>query len=161
MVHAFNPSPDTNIPASSPANSRFWDFISLTPESTHIITWLFSDRGTVKSYRTMEGFGVNTLEWGMPHEAPAVAATHEHLEGDVSRRKISLTNDFEQAGARYRSLGNVDKEHLVGNIVEALGRADKPIQRRMVEDLAKADNGLGRRVADGLKLRRPAYRREP
>ena len=63
MVHAFKPAPDTNIPTSSSANSRFWDFISLTPESTHMITWLFSDRGTVKSYRKMEGFGVNTYKW--------------------------------------------------------------------------------------------------
>ena len=37
MVHAFKPAPDTNIPTSSSANSRFWDFISLTPESTHMI----------------------------------------------------------------------------------------------------------------------------
>lgn len=63
MVHAFKPAPDTNIPVSSSANSRFWDFISLHPESTHMITWLFSDRGTVKSYRKMEGFGVNTYIW--------------------------------------------------------------------------------------------------
>jgi len=63
MVHSFKPAPDTNIPTASSANSRFWDFISLTPESTHMITWLFSDRGTVKSFRTMEGFGVNTYKW--------------------------------------------------------------------------------------------------
>ena len=63
MVHSFKPAPDTGYPTSSSANSRFWDFISLTPESTHMITWLFSDRGTVKSYRKMEGFGVNTYKW--------------------------------------------------------------------------------------------------
>jgi catalase len=45
MVHAFKPAPDTNINS----DNRFWDFISLTPESTHMITWLYSDRGTVKS----------------------------------------------------------------------------------------------------------------
>ena len=59
MVHAFKPSPDNNIPDKN----RFWDFISLTPESTHMILWLFSDRGTVKSFRKMEGFGVNTYMW--------------------------------------------------------------------------------------------------
>lgn len=59
MVHAFKPAPDTHL--SSP--NRFWDFISLSPESTHMITWLFSDRGTVKSYRKMEGFGVHTFVW--------------------------------------------------------------------------------------------------
>lgn len=63
MVHAFKPAPDTNIPTSSSANSRFWDFISLTPEATHMIVWLFSDRGTVKSFRKMEGFSVNTYKW--------------------------------------------------------------------------------------------------
>ncbi|MBN1233864.1 MAG: catalase [Candidatus Coatesbacteria bacterium] len=59
MVHSFKPAPDTNVVD----DNRFWDFISLTPESTHMITWLYSDRGTVKSYRTMEGFGVNTYKW--------------------------------------------------------------------------------------------------
>lgn len=59
MVHSFKPSPDTNIIDKN----RFWDFISLSPESTHMILWLFSDRGTVKSFRKMEGFGVNTYMW--------------------------------------------------------------------------------------------------
>ena len=59
MVHAFKPAPDTNMPTPN----RFWDFLSLSPESTHMVTWLFSDRGTVKSYRTMEGFGVHTYKW--------------------------------------------------------------------------------------------------
>lgn len=59
MVHAFKPAPNTNIPDPN----RFWDFISLMPESTHMILWLFSDRGTVKSFRRMEGFGVNAYTW--------------------------------------------------------------------------------------------------
>jgi catalase len=340
MVHAFKPAPDTGFPTSSSANSRFWDFISLTPESTHMITWLFSDRGTVKNYGKMEGFGVNTYKWvnakgkavyvkyhwkpkagietidrheatrlagedpdiatrdlyetiasgktveyelcvqimevadelkqdfdpldatktwpedkfplmpvgkmvlnhnpenffaeteqaafcpasivpgidfsadkllqgrifsyadtqrhrlgpnylqlpinrpqvpvsnnqrdgamqyapygggtvnyepntlagGMPCEAPATATAHEHLDGDIGRRKISLTNDFRQAGKRYRSLSKMDQDHLVGNMVDSLRKADKPIQQRMVENLIKADSELGKRVAKGLKL---------
>lgn len=336
MVHAFKPAPDTNLSAES----RFWDFISLTPESTHMITWLFSDRGTVKSYRKMEGFGVNTYKWvntkgkavyvkyhwkpkavvetidrhestrlagedpdvatrdlhdwiasgktveyelnvqimeiadelkqdfdpldatktwpedkfplmpvgkmvlnrnpqnffaeteqaafcpasivpgiglsadkllqgrifsyadtqrhrlgpnylqipinqplaavnnnqrdgfmqyapygggtvnyepntlagGIPSEAPATAAEKYHLNADVVRRKISLTNDFEQAGQRYRSLSKKDQDHLVDNIVDSLGKANKQIQKRMVENLTKADKELGKRVAKGLKL---------
>jgi catalase len=63
MVHAFKGAPDSNMPSSSSAHNRFWDFIGLTPESTHMITWVFSDRGTPKSYRMMEGFGVNTYVW--------------------------------------------------------------------------------------------------
>jgi len=340
MVHAFKPAPDTNIPTSSSANSRFWDFISLTPESTHMITWLFSDRGTVKSYRKMEGFGVNTYKWvnakgkavyvkyhwkpkagietvdrheatrlagedpdiatrdlhetiasgktaeyelyvqimeiddelkqdfdpldatktwpedkfplipvgkmvldrnpenyfaeteqaafcpasivpgiefsadkllqgrvfsyadtqrhrlganylqlpinrpqvpvnnnqrdgamqyasygggtvnyepntlagGMPHEAPATPTEDYHITGKVVRQKISLTNGFRQAGERYRSLGKVDQDHLVDNIIDSVEKANKQIQQRMVANLTKADAEFGKRVAKGLKL---------
>ncbi|HVP16312.1 MAG TPA: catalase [candidate division Zixibacteria bacterium] len=340
MVHSFKPAPDTGYPTTSSANSRFWDFISLTPESTHMITWLFSDRGTVKSYRRMEGFGVNTYKWvnakgkavyvkyhwkpkagietidrheatrlagedpdiatrdlyetiasgktveyelyvqimeitdelkqdfdpldatktwpedkfplmqvgkmvlnrnpenffaeteqaafcpasivpgidfsadkllqgrtfsyadtqrhrlganylqlpinrpqapvnnnqrdgnmqyapykggtvnyepntlagGMPKEAQATAETYENVKGKIGRQKISLTNDFKQAGQRYRSLGKVDQDHLVDNIADSLGKAQKTIQKRMVENLTKADPELGKRVSRKLKL---------
>lgn len=72
MVHSFKPAPDSNIPTSSSANSRFWDFISLTPESTHMITWLFSDRGTPKSYRPLvSSWGkriIDNVSSRAPHE---------------------------------------------------------------------------------------------
>jgi catalase len=340
MVHAFKPAPDTGYPTSSSANSRFWDFISLTPESTHMITWLFSDRGTVKSYRRMEGFGVNTYKWvngkgkavyvkyhwkpkagietidrheatrlagedpdiatrdlyetiasektveyglhvqimdiadelkqdfdpldatktwpedkfplmlvgkmvlnrnpenffaeteqaafcpasvvpgidfsadkllqgrifsyadtqrhrlgpnylqlpinrpqvqvnnnqrdgamqyapygggtvnyepntlagGMPCETPGTPTEDYTIKGKVTRQKISITNDFQQAGERYRSLGKVDQEHLIDNIADSLGKADRPIQKRMAANLQKADPELGKRVAKALKL---------
>ena len=340
MVHAFKPAPDTNIPTSSSANSRFWDFISLTPESTHMITWLFSDRGTIKSYRKMEGFGVNTYKWvnaegkavyvkyhwkpkagvetidrheatrlagedpdiatrdlyeaiasgkmveyelfvqimevadelkqgfdpldatktwpenkfplmsvgkmvlnrnpenyfaeveqaafcpasiipgiefsadkllqgrifsyadtqrhrlgpnylqlptnrpqvpvnnnqrdgamqyapygggtvnyepntladGIPCEAPATPTEDSNIKGKVVRQKISLTNDFQQAGERYRSLGKMDQDHLVDSIADSLGKANKPIQQRMVASLKKADPELGKHIAKKLGL---------
>jgi len=64
----------------------------------------------------------------MPREAPATGATHDHLDGDMSRQKISLTSDFEQADGRYRSLSKMERDHLVDNVVEALGKAEKRIQ---------------------------------
>jgi catalase len=340
MVHSFKPAPDTNIPTSSSANSRFWDFISLTPESTHMITWLFSDRGTVKSYRKMEGFGVNTFIWvnakgkgiyikyhwkpaagietidrhesarlagedpdvstrdlydwiasgktveyelnvqvmefedeftldfdpldatktwpedkyplmkvgkmvldrnpqnyfaeveqaafgvsafvpgiepsadkllqgrlfayadtqrhrlgpnflQIPVNQPKVPVYNDQRDGFMQsgaghsgtvnfepnslgggepfqsgdptfegrpfvggqvRQKVALTNDFQQAGERYRSLSKKDQDHLVDNIVDPLSHANKEIQKRMVENLTKADTELGKRVAKGLKL---------
>ncbi|MCK9590933.1 MAG: catalase [Methanoregula sp.] len=340
MVHSFKPAPDTNIPVSSSANSRFWDFISLSPESTHMITWLFSDRGTVKSYRKMEGFGVNTYIWvnemgkgvyvkyhwkpaagietidrhestrlagedpdvatrdlyewiasgktveyeldvqlmefedefklefdpldatktwpedkyplmkvgkmildknpdnyfaeteqaafcpasvvpgiepsadkllqgrlfsyadtqrhrlgpnylqipinmpkvpvnnnqrdgsmqsgaghsgtvnfepnslggGEPHQSGGPTFEGRPFVGGEVRRKIALTNDFQQAGERYRSLSKKDQDHLVDNIVDPLSNATKEIQKRMVENLTKADADLGKRVAQGLNL---------
>jgi catalase len=93
----------------------------------------------------------NTLSGGSPHEAQAITTSREHIDAYVARRKISLTNDFKQAGERYRSLSKLDQDHLVDNIADSLGHADKPIQKRMLENLVKADPELGKRVAKGLK----------
>jgi catalase len=339
MVHAFKGAPDSNIPSASSAHNRFWDFISLTPESTHMITWLFSDRGTPKSYRMQEGFGVNTYVWvnaggkavyvkyhwkpklgvqnldrheaarlagedpdyltrdlwdtiarreeveyelyvqlmdiadefkqsfdpldatktwpedkfplmpvgkmvlnrnpenffaeveqaafcpasivpgiefsddkllqgrtfsyndtqryrlganylqlpinrprvpvnnnqrdgamqfgsfsgsvnyepnslagGMPEEAQAGTTRVHRIEGEVTRRKIRITDDFTQAGERYRSLSKMDQEHLVDNLIADLMHIDKPIQQRVIDNLRKADPELGQSVAKGIKL---------
>lgn len=59
VIHSLKPSPDDNL--YDPA--RFWDFISHTPEATNVITMLYSDFGTIKSFRTMKGSGVNTYVW--------------------------------------------------------------------------------------------------
>jgi len=59
LVHALKPDPVSNLHD----DSRFWDYMSLTPESMHMLTWLFSDIGTIKSYRFIQGFGVNTYKW--------------------------------------------------------------------------------------------------
>jgi len=339
MVHAFKGAPDNNIPAASSSHDSFWDFISLTPESTHMIMWLFSDRGTPKSYRMTEGFGVNTYAWvnsdgkrhyvkyhwkpklgvhnldrheatrlagvdpdyltrdlwnaiakgekveyglfvqlmriedelkqefdpldptktwpedkfplmpvgkmvlnrnpknffaeteqaafcpasivpgiefsadkllqgrtfsyadtqrhrlgpnylqipvnrplvevsnsqrdgsmqmgeysgpvnyepatiagGSPVEAPSGTLSTLHVEGDVTKKKISKTNDFQQAGMKYRSLDKMDQEHLVDNLIADLAPIDEQIQRRVVANLTRADPKLGKSVAKGLKL---------
>ncbi|MBQ0152946.1 MAG: catalase [Chryseobacterium sp.] len=60
MVHAFKPSPITNG-ASDP--NRVFDFFSNLPESTHMLTWLFSDYGIPANYRQMEGNGVHAYKW--------------------------------------------------------------------------------------------------
>ena len=63
LVHAIKPEPHHEIPQASAAHDNFWDFISLMPESMHMILWLLSDRGIHRSYRMMEGFGVNTFRF--------------------------------------------------------------------------------------------------
>ncbi|MCX7284921.1 MAG: catalase [Novosphingobium sp.] len=61
VVHAAKPEPDRMFPQAQTAHDNFWDFISLTPESFHMIMWTMSDRAIPRSYRTMEGFGVHTF----------------------------------------------------------------------------------------------------
>lgn len=61
VVHAIKPEPHNEIPQASAAHDTFWDFVVNTPELTHMILWLLSDRAIPRSYRMMEGFGVNTF----------------------------------------------------------------------------------------------------
>lgn len=61
LIHAVKPEPHNEIPQAASAHDTFWDFISLMPESTHMIMWLMSDRALPRSYRMMEGFGVHTF----------------------------------------------------------------------------------------------------
>ena len=63
LVHAVKPEPDNEIPQAASAHDTFWDFISLMPESAHMIMWLMSDRSLPRSYRMMEGFGVHTFRF--------------------------------------------------------------------------------------------------
>src|SRR4026209_2034444 len=61
LVHAIKPEPHREIPQAASAHDTFWDFISLMPESLHMIMWVMSDRAIPRSYRMMEGFGVHTF----------------------------------------------------------------------------------------------------
>ncbi len=61
LVHAVKPEPDREIPQAQSAHDTFWDFVSLQPESTHMLMWAMSDRAIPRSYATMEGFGVHTF----------------------------------------------------------------------------------------------------
>lgn len=63
MVHSVKPAPDRDFPQAQSAHDNFWDFISLTPESFHMIMWVMSDRGIPRSFRFMEGFGVHTFRF--------------------------------------------------------------------------------------------------
>jgi len=103
-------------------------------------------------YKGTVNYEPNTLAGGAPHEAQALPNEDLVLSGKAVREKISLTNDFQQAGERYRSLGKVDQDHLVDNIVDSLGKADKPIQLRMISNFEKADSELGKLIKKGLKL---------
>lgn len=61
LVHALKPEPHHAMPQASSAHDTFWDFVSLTPESAHMLLWVMSDRAIPRSYRTMQGFGVHTF----------------------------------------------------------------------------------------------------
>jgi catalase len=63
LVHAVKPEPHHQMPQAASAHDTFWDFVSLMPESTHMLMWLMSDRAIPRSYATMQGFGVHTYRF--------------------------------------------------------------------------------------------------
>jgi catalase len=63
LIHAVKPEPHNEIPQAASAHDTFWDFISLMPESMHMIMWVMSDRAIPRSFRMMEGFGVHTFRF--------------------------------------------------------------------------------------------------
>ncbi len=114
LVHAVKAEPDNNIPSSSTAHNNFWDFISLTPESTHMLTWLFSDRGTPASYRMVEGFGVNTYKWvNMDGEAVLVKY---HWKPTLGVHNFDRQNATRIAGE--------DPDYLTRDLWEAIERGE-------------------------------------
>ncbi len=61
LVHAVKMEPDRGFPQAASAHDNFWDFVSLTPESMHMLMWAMSDRAIPRSLRMIEGFGVHTF----------------------------------------------------------------------------------------------------
>jgi catalase len=61
LIHAVKMEPDRGFPQSASAHDTFWDFISLTPESMHMVMWIMSDRTIPRSLRMIEGFGVHSF----------------------------------------------------------------------------------------------------
>jgi catalase len=61
LIHAVKPEPHNEIPQAASAHDTFWDFVSVMPESMHMIMWAMSDRAIPRSFRMMEGFGIHTF----------------------------------------------------------------------------------------------------
>ncbi|MDQ2907210.1 MAG: catalase [Chloroflexota bacterium] len=90
-------------------------------------------------------------------EAPQVGAPYTPaVAGELVRQPISRTNDYKQAGERYRSFEEWEREDLINNLVTNLKQCRQDIQERMVQHFFKADPNYGTRVAQGLGLPLPA-----
>ena len=63
LIHAVKPEPHHGMPQATSAHDTFWDFVSLMPESTHMLMWVMSDRALPRSLRMMEGFGVHAFRF--------------------------------------------------------------------------------------------------
>jgi catalase len=112
VIHSLKPDPVT----FRQEPNRIFDFMSMTPESMHMLTWLFSPRGIPKDYRHMDGFGVNTYKFVNAEGEAVLVKYHWKTQQGVE----SLTQ--EQANAiQANELGHASKD-----IHEAIERGDYP-----------------------------------
>lgn len=113
MVHAFKPDPVTNVQSMA----RFFDFVSQSPEATHMITFLFSPWGIPANYRQMQGSGVNTYKW-VNAEGKAVLVKY-HWE-PLTQGIRNLTQKEAEA------LQAKNFNHATQDLYEAIERGDYP-----------------------------------
>ena len=92
---------------------------------------------------------------GLSEADPAGPPYEPEIRGRLTRSKIERTNDFAQAGARYRTMPDWEREDLVANMIALLGQCERQIQERMVGLFAQCDPAYGARVADGLGIPSP------
>jgi catalase len=104
MVHTHKRNPQTNLKDPE----AFWDFFSQSPESTHMVTVLFSDRGIPRSYRHMHGFGSHTFKWVNSEAEGCWVKYHFKTETGIS----NLTVD--EAAA----LSSKDPDHATRDLFE-------------------------------------------
>ncbi|MBA3469358.1 MAG: catalase [Herpetosiphonaceae bacterium] len=86
------------------------------------------------------------------HESPKAGAEYTPaISGNLVRQPIERTNDFAQAGERYRSFSDWERDELILNLVSTIAPATQHIQERMVALFTQCDADYGRRVAEGLR----------
>jgi catalase len=104
MVHTHKRNPQSNLKDPD----AFWDFFSRSPESTHMVTILFSDRGIPKSYRQMHGFGSHTFKWVNVQGESCWVKYHFKTEAGIA----NLT------GAEAGGLAGRDPDHATRDLFE-------------------------------------------
>ncbi len=88
--------------------------------------------------------------------AEAEYPTHDEqgpeIRGRLTRARLPRTNDYKQAGERFRLMEDWERDDLVDNFVELIGQATSDVQKRMVWHFFMAEDELGQRVGDGIGI---------
>ena len=116
LVHAVKMEPDRGFPQAATAHDTFWDFISLMPESMHMVMWIMSDRTIPRSLRTIEGFGV--------HSYRLINATGESTFVKFHwRPELGIQSNIWDEAAQLQA---ADNDYHRRDLFEALEAGQKP-----------------------------------
>ena len=125
FIHTQKRHPRSNLPDPD----MFWDFLSLTPESIHQVTVLFSDRGTPWSYRYMNGYSSHTYMWY--HEK------NEHVWVQYHYKPLQKIKNFSRQEAAEMTAK--DPDHATRDLFESIERGEYPAWKLEVQIMPPKD----------------------
>ncbi|WP_373279208.1 catalase KatX [Halalkalibacter okhensis] len=126
LVHAFKPDPVTNIQDGE----RIFDFVSNSPEATHMVTFLFSPWGIPANYRMMQGSGVNTYKW-VNKEGKGFLVKY-HFEPKQGIKNLTQEEAEEIQSKNFN--------HATQDLYEAIENGDYPEWELFVQILSDDDH---------------------
>jgi catalase len=112
FIHTQKRHPGTNLKDPD----MFWDFLSLTPESIHQVTILFSDRGTPATYRNMNGYSSHTYKWY--NEKGEYVWVQYHFKTDQGIKNLTRQDADE--------MSSKDPDHATRDLHAAIERGEHP-----------------------------------
>jgi len=125
FIHTQKRNPRTNLKDPD----MFWDFLSLTPESVHQVTILFSDRGTPAAYRHMNGYSSHSYVWYN-------AAGEQFYVQYQFKTEQGIKN---LTAAEADALKASDPDHATRDLFEAIERGDYPTWRLEMQIMPVAE----------------------
>ncbi|MFC7379228.1 catalase [Brevundimonas sp. GCM10030266] len=143
LVHAVKMEADRGFPQAASAHDTFWDWIGLMPEATHMVMWQMSDRTIPRSYRMIEGFGVNTFR--LLNEADEAVFVKFHWRPRLGTQSTCWDEAVKIAGA--------DPDYLRRDLWDAVDKGDFPEWDFAVQVLTQAEaDALPFDILDATKL---------
>lgn len=143
LVHAVKMEADRGYPQAASAHDTFWDWIGLMPESTHMVMWQMSDRTIPRSYRMVEGFGVNTFR--LLNEDDEAVFVKFHWRPRLGTQSTCWDEAVKIAGA--------DPDYLRRDLYEAIDMGEFPEWDFAVQILTQDEaDALPFDILDATKL---------
>lgn len=112
FLDAIKPQKENNIIDKS----KFWEFIAKKPQSVHKLLWLYSDYGTLKSYRKMEGYSVYPYEWINESGQKYLVKYHwkpVEVINNITRQEAEFLSGFDTDAARRDLYDTLDENQTV------------------------------------------------
>jgi len=145
LVHALKPEPHNEIPQAASAHDTFWDFVSLTPESAHMLMWAMSDRTLPRSFAHIQGFGVHTFRF-------INGAGESHLvKFHIKPVKGICSTTWDEA----QKIGGKNPDYHRQELWEAIERKDYPEYSfgvQVIREGSEEEKALGIDLLDPTKI---------